>query len=320
MASLEIPLTGCVSPSTAFQGVSGSTAFLQPHIWGRPLTARHADLGAARGESWPTGLGAYTAVGVVTLVLSAIRCRRHRQAGLRHALAPNSAAKRCASTTRQASREGEFNIPGVMHTENNMQGRQIKRAKGIFGLEEVPDDESWDLGEESKKRMAADDDDNMPRSANKIGYVSFVMPKKKLPELLMAWAASDKATEEQREALEELAATELPKGWAVWGLAESRDTPGGPGFYLKAPCEPQAICVMEAVDAGQNDLKHVAADPAAMSDGMRDAFEDWMESLRPKKVILQRPDELILHGLEVEVERKGSKANKPGGVKVSKGL
>ncbi|CAE7808101.1 fmr1, partial [Symbiodinium sp. CCMP2456] len=85
----------------------------------------------------------------------------------------------------------------------------------------------------------------------------------------------------------------------VWGLShasEGRD----PGFYLIPPGDPQILTVVEALDEEKVDVQHVAVKPSDIGKETKQAFLDWVESLRPKLVVVKRPKELYAFDLGVE--------------------
>ncbi|CAJ1460805.1 unnamed protein product [Effrenium voratum] len=55
-----------------------------------------------------------------------------------------------------------------------------------------------------------------------------------------------------------------------------------------------------------------------MGDDTRQAFLDWIDSLRPKVVVVKRPQELYAFGLGVDGDGAGTEMG--SGPKVSKGL
>eukprot|EP00930_Biecheleria_cincta_P034847 TRINITY_DN24023_c1_g1_i1.p1 TRINITY_DN24023_c1_g1~~TRINITY_DN24023_c1_g1_i1.p1 ORF type:complete len:269 (+),score=63.54 TRINITY_DN24023_c1_g1_i1:114-920(+) len=148
------------------------------------------------------------------------------------------------------------------------------------------------------------------------GYATWIMPPSDLPELLKTWASVPGATEEQKTTLESVADGEFRKGWAVWCLSEVAGT-DGPGFYIMPPREPQAVAVVDAIDAKQNDVQHILVCPSEVGPSVRQAFEKWVESFKPKSVVMKRPQQLERFGLSVDGRFKGEGQ---GGAKVSKGL
>ncbi|OLP82213.1 Fragile X mental retardation syndrome-related protein 2 [Symbiodinium microadriaticum] len=129
-------------------------------------------------------------------------------------------------------------------------------------------------------------------------YCCWVMPKKKAADFLKEWAEEEEASDEQKDLLQGLASAEF-EGWTVWGLShasEGRD----PGFYLIPPGDPQILAVVEALDEEKVDVQHVAVKPSDIGKETKQAFLDWVESLRPKLVVVKRPKELYAFDLGVE--------------------
>ncbi|CAE6947971.1 FXR2 [Symbiodinium natans] len=77
---------------------------------------------------------------------------------------------------------------------------------------------------------------------------------------------------------------------------------------LTLPCLPEKV-----------DVQHVAVKPTEIGKDTKQAFLDWVESLRPKTVVVKRPKELYAFDLGVE-EGDGKGIKKGSGPKVSKGL
>ena len=76
--------------------------------------------------------------------------------------------------------------------------------------------------------------------------------------------------------------------------------------------------VVEAIDGDRNNIQHLAVRPSKIGDDTRQAFLDWIDSLRPKVVVMKRPKELYAFGLGVDGDGKGTEMG--DGPKVSKGL
>merc|ERR1711933_230004 len=97
--------------------------------------------------------------------------------------------------------------------------------------------------------------------------------------------------------LKGLSEIEVPEGWACWAVSDTVGLNSG-GFYMVAPRTPQALIFMENSAAKVNNVRHIAVNPEEMSIGVESAIAGWFESLRPKKVIINRPQELAVFGLE----------------------
>lgn len=238
----------------------------------------------------------------------------------------SSRVMRSRHIQRRAEQESEFTVPGVFRAPHNSRA-PIGSSVGNWMMPEANLDANDEravaaasarllkegIEEERDMQMRAMGKD-VPTEPGKYGV--WVLPRKKLPDVLKTWASTSAAGDGQRMALEKLADEEVPKGWSVWALSSLEGLPG-PGFYIAPPREPQALVIVEAVDGGQNNIQHVAANPAEISEDVKTAFADWVDSLRPKKVVVKRPNELALFGLDVLVAKKSGQA---GGAKVSKGL
>eukprot|EP00933_Yihiella_yeosuensis_P046562 TRINITY_DN42123_c0_g1_i1.p1 TRINITY_DN42123_c0_g1~~TRINITY_DN42123_c0_g1_i1.p1 ORF type:complete len:276 (-),score=53.43 TRINITY_DN42123_c0_g1_i1:52-879(-) len=272
---------------------SGSAAFLIPESSLSPLHKpsaglRHS-LPSHKEAIYATSLGsqnsilnAAAAAAAGILSLSLVRARRRVSSRL-------PVVARWVMTPKG----GDVTVPGVMIADHN----NYIRDEDVVGLPPQVQAE----GRQGE-------------------YCAWVIPKSKLPDLLKEWAASDKASEEQSKMLESLAALEFEKGLTAWALSGLEGAPG-PGFYMAPPRPPQAIAIVEAVDAGQNNIQHVAVCPSDISPTVCQAFRDWVETLRPKKVVVKRPKQLKIFGL-LDLVREDSP--QPGqaaaGPKVSKGL
>lgn len=190
-------------------------------------------------------------------------------------------------------------MPGVFHKPVNKPSEQADWAPPT------------NFGESVRKAEA-------PERESQPNYALWSVTRPQLRELLAAWAGE--AAGGVRGFLEQLAATEVPKGWALWALTDPEETESGGGFYLMPPGEPQAIVFLEPVDQYTNNIHHVAVSPAA-GPGVREAVNGWLKSLKPKKAIICRPEELVLFGLELTAEGgAGSTSGTSGGTTVSKGL
>jgi len=148
-------------------------------------------------------------------------------------------------------------------------------------------------------------------------YCCWVTPKKKAAELFTSWSEDEAADDEQKDMLLNLGTTEMKKGWTIWAICHSEEG-RGPGFYIVPPCEPDALVVVEAVDEDKNNIQHLAVRPSKIGEKTKQAFLDWIDSLRPKVVVVKRPPELYTFGLGVDGDGKGTQMG--DGPKVSKGL
>jgi len=169
-----------------------------------------------------------------------------------------------------------------------------------------PDDEDEDETLERKKPVEESE------------YCCWVTPKKEASEILKGWAEQDDVSDEQKDILQSLSEVEFNKDWTVWGICHI-SVGSDPGFYIFPPSEPAILAVMEANGEDQCDVHHVAANPSALGKNTKQAFLDWVESLRPKTVVVKRPKELYTFDMGVE-EGDGKGIKKGSGPKVSKGL
>lgn len=215
--------------------------------------------------------------------------------------------------SRQAKEQiGEFNIPGLMTTPSNA---ALKREWRPSTPEEI---EAFKRAAEESTLgwgMEEEEEPQLPKRSLGISmgrYAVWSVSRKRTSELLLQWASNTPSSEFKAEgggpadkvkaSLEKLAQQEIPKGLAIWGLAEPSSTPtGGGGFYLIPPCDPQAIIIVEAIDGERVVFLDVASNPAAVTSGLQTAIQDWMESLEPKKLILQNVDQWMLFALQPKV-------------------
>lgn len=211
---------------------------------------------------------------------------------------------RSSKVARCAEKEAEFDVPGIGHRGVNSvraSGGAGARGNWMMPGNELPEDDFGAPQPKPPKSFRAP-----PRAP---GYAVWSAKRKELPSLLGAWAeAAD--SEERRAFLQALLEEEIPQGWAVWALAEASAATGGGGFFLSAPREPQALVFLEPQENSVNSIQHVALSPKEASASVRKCVQEWIESLKPKKVIIARPDELNMFGLEVLA----------GGARISKGL
>lgn len=239
---------------------------------------------------------------------------------------------------RKAEREGEEDVPGIMRRPVNARINSVDEDIGEREKERLAQ-----AAEEAKRRLKEEllaeiTPERVPvyqgvRSAGR--FAVWVVRRKEASGLLLEWAASaaeraavgvaaassEGTPAELKEKLAALAAEELPAGWAIWALAEPSRVPGGAGFYMSGPIKPQALVFVESVDGTKNNIQHVVVDPAEIGPGVRDAVQDWIQSLRPKQSIICRPEELKLFGLGVTAgSSEGVDNGSIGGAKVSRGL
>jgi len=140
---------------------------------------------------------------------------------------------------------------------------------------------------------AFEDDQERPPGPN---YAVWIARRGELPALLATWAEKAQG-DDQQAFLKGLSEIEVPNSWAVWAVADTVGLNSG-GFYMVAPRVPQAIVYMENSAKNVNNVRHIAINPEEFGLGVESAIAGWFESLRPKKVIINRPQELAVFGLE----------------------
>eukprot|EP00931_Biecheleriopsis_adriatica_P097807 TRINITY_DN7165_c0_g1_i2.p1 TRINITY_DN7165_c0_g1~~TRINITY_DN7165_c0_g1_i2.p1 ORF type:complete len:291 (-),score=75.82 TRINITY_DN7165_c0_g1_i2:34-843(-) len=233
-----------------------------------------------------------------------------------------------SGASKSALRQGRSEIGGVAAclTLASFAKQQRRRHRRQQLRRRAAKEEAWEFPETifDKFDRRVEEEEKFVQEQNKKGiydyeepeYCCWVLPQKKAREIMKDWASSKKASEEQAALLEDLAENGLEEGWAVWALSDIQGTEGS-GFYLIPPNkEPQMLCVVEAVDGRQNNIQHLAVSPSEKASVMQKVFADWVDSLRPKKVILKQPKELRIFGIAVD----GQKQGEAGGAKVSKGI
>merc|ERR1719401_685969 len=146
------------------------------------------------------------------------------------------------------------------------------------------------------------------------GYCVWTVRRNQFAELLAAWAETVTDDDEMRQYLIDLSKLQVPKEWTIWGVMDADLASTGSGFYLIAPRDhPQAIAVIERKGNKELYAHYLAAHPKELGKGVYKAVRQWIESLKPKQVVIRQPDQLALFGLEVS-------AAKGAAAKVSKGL
>ncbi|CAE7660160.1 FXR2 [Symbiodinium pilosum] len=269
-----------------------AAAFVAPSALPVPPTIPAPGLprhGGAKCQGTP---GSYCAVAAAAAVSVAVTRRARRARVVRQALSDNpwdELNKQTRGTGKQRKSEAgaPWFVPG-------------------WGDEEDEDDDDEEEELERKKPV------------EESVYCCWVMPKKKASAILEEWAEEEEASDEQKDILQSLASTEFRDGFTVWGLSHTKEG-REPGFYLIPPGDPEILTVMEAVDEEKVDVHHVAVRPSMKGMETKQAFLDWVESLRPKMVVVKRPTELYAFDLGVE-EGDGKGIKKGSGPKVSKGL
>jgi len=214
--------------------------------------------------------------------------------------------RRTAGTARIAlrAREAGFDVPGIGNQPVNSKPRRPSGGNWMFPGSDLSDDDLLDDKPDSKP-TAGRAQEEAPQT-----FAVWIARRKDLPALMASWA--DAAEDDKTRAyLARLAAEEVPKGWALWALCDGASTPGGPGFYMVPPVrEPKALVMLEAVDQELNNIQHIAMNPKEQGPESRKAVEDWLASLKPKRAVVCRPEELALFGLELPAGDKGTKVSK----------
>ena len=182
---------------------------------------------------------------------------------------------------------------------------------------------SWLFPEMREEAFEEEDEPTKKKPLEDCVYSCWVTPKAKAVDFFKSWAEDETADDEQKDILLNLSSMELKKEWTVWGLInidkmEAMEEKAQPGFYIVPPTDPDALVVVEAIDEETNNIQHLAVRPSKIGKDMRQAFLDWVDSLRPKVVIVKRPPELYAFGLGVDGDGKGTQMGE--GPKVSKGL
>lgn len=165
----------------------------------------------------------------------------------------------------------------------------------------------------NSKPVAVESDGLQDEMSDAPDFAVWIKTRKKAAEILTAWAEEEEATEEMSAYLKELAAKEVPQDWGVWAIADAGGLETGGGFYMLEPLAPQAIVLLDPVDEDKTYVEYMAFNPKTLGPTPKKALSDWLESFRPKKQIIRRPEQLILWDMEVK-GGKGSMA------KVSKGV
>ncbi|CAJ1417259.1 unnamed protein product [Effrenium voratum] len=221
----------------------------------------------------------------VTLALLAVGGARRFQA---RAMARQSAVVRHANKRKAKSGE-PIPIP-IM----NLFPEFAEDAEETF-QDQIPDELKEEVEDELPPKKSLEDS----------VYCCWVTPKKRASETLKSWSEEEEADDEQRQMLDNLALTQFKSKWTVWCLCHSSEK-HGPGFYIMPPQEAEALVVVEAVDKDTNNFQHIAVRPTKMGDDTRQAFLDWIDSLRPKVVVVKRPQELYAFGLGVDGDGAGT--------------
>lgn len=128
-------------------------------------------------------------------------------------------------------------------------------------------------------------------------YALWVAKKKELPPLLAAWAKT-LPPGLRRELLEARAVAATPKEWVVWALADASGAGlASGGFFAVPPCEPQMLVFMQAGET--NVIHHIVASPTRPWPSADAGLQQWIESIRPKRCIVQSPQEFGHFGLSI---------------------
>mmetsp|Transcript_68413 Transcript_68413/g.164227 ORF Transcript_68413/g.164227 Transcript_68413/m.164227 type:complete len:233 (-) Transcript_68413:77-775(-) len=127
-------------------------------------------------------------------------------------------------------------------------------------------------------------------------FAIWTKPRTQVPALLKEWAAAAE-DEKQQELFEALAEEEIPKEFRVWALATPSVAEGGTGLFLMEPAPPQALIYLEPADESSNSIHHILVEPKSQGAEINASIKAWAESLKPKKMIIQQPQELTLFNL-----------------------
>lgn len=211
---------------------------------------------------------------------------------------------------------------GMVAVTKRSRARVLRRAQRPINARDgktIPQGGSWLFPAIDDDELYEEMENELPpkKSLEDSVYCCWVTPKKKASELFESWADDEAADDEQKNLLLNLSNTEMKKGWTIWGLTH-KDKDREPGFYIVPPCEADCLVVVEAVDEDKNNIQHLAVRPSKIGKETKQAFLDWIDSLRPKVVVVKRPPELYAFGLGVDGDGKGTSMG--DGPKVSKGL
>eukprot|EP00435_Cladocopium_sp_Y103_P006623 s5658_g2.t1 len=137
-------------------------------------------------------------------------------------------------------------------------GRRAQRPINARDGKTIPQGGSWLFPAVDDDELYEEMENELPpkKSLEDSVYCCWVTPKKKASELFASWAEDEAADDEQKDMLLNLSATEMKKGWTIWGLCHSEED-RGPGFYIVPPCEADALVVVEAVDEDKNNIQHL---------------------------------------------------------------
>jgi len=245
------------------------------------------------------GAGSVYAAGALAVVLVARASRRL------FARRPIAAGAATATATRwrhtlTAVREGEADVPGVMSRACNMPQKQP--GQGAWWDPGDPS-EGWENQGETPKEKRP-----VKKKAKPLNYAVWIARKGEVPGILESWAkASD--TEEKQKLYEAVAKANL-QDLIIWALADPSVLEGGGGLYMLPPRNPQALIFLEAVDGQINNIHHIAVSPTEITSGVQAAVLGWMDSLKPKRCVIKRPQEMTLFGIELTSGTSGAKVSK----------
>lgn len=268
--------------------------------WGVPAPPLPTPPGAAALDT-----GSACVAGALAFALVA-RAVRRLPIGLGSSVAARAAAGRRATGTSRialcASKEASFDVPGIGSQPVNSKRKTPPGGNWMFPVSDIDENDMGDQKPDVPPKISR------PPETPKT-FAVWIARRKDLPALLASWAeaAEDDKT---RALLARLAAEEVPKEWGVWGISDGDDTPGGGGFYIVPPREPKALVLLEPVDEEVNNIQHIAVSPKDQGPAIRKAVEDWLASLKPKRAVICRPEELELFSLEVLAGDAGTKVSK----------
>ncbi|CAE8625948.1 unnamed protein product [Polarella glacialis] len=134
-----------------------------------------------------------------------------------------------------------------------------------------------------------------------VGFASWTAKRKDLPVLAASWAehvpADQKDADARRCALLEVASMEVPKGWAVWALADDSELRSG-GFYLQAPTDAQVLVLLETGEV--NVVRRLVVAPGVPLSVANTVVRAWLYSMTPKRYEVACPEDFHVFGLQVE--------------------
>lgn len=244
--------------------------------------------------------------GTLALAIAARAVQRLPAAAARAIRAAGAPAALSGTVRRvvlRAAKEADFDVPGIGHRGVNSKPPEGPRGNWMF-----PEDDGLTEEEVFGDAPPKPPPPRQPEKPATPGFAVWLARRKDAPALLSAWAESSEG--DVRELLQQLALEEVPQGWALWALADPESTPGGGGFYIVPPREPQALVFLEPVDETVNNIQHIALNPKDQGPEVRKVVQDWLESLKPKRSVIRQPGELALFGLEVLGGRTGAQVSR----------